>query len=52
MNREIDEMEADYEAYVAELEQEAWERQIEDEAYNQVIIPQYVKDLDEEAKTL
>ena len=52
MNHEIDEMEADYEAYLAEQEQEAWERQVEDDAYNQVIIPQYVKDLEEESKTL
>lgn len=45
-------MEADYEAYLAECEYAEWERQVEDEAYNTIIIPEYMASLDEEAATL
>ena len=45
-------MEADYEAYLAECEYAEWERQVEDEAYNAIIIPEYMAGLDAEAATL
>lgn len=45
-------MEADYEAYLAECEYAEWERQVEDEAYNTIIIPEYMAGLDAEAATL
>lgn len=45
-------MEADYEAYIAEREYDEWERQVEDEVYNTTIIPEYMADLDAEATTL
>lgn len=38
-------MEADYEAYLAEREYAEWERQVEDEAYAE-ILPDYFADLD------
>ena len=45
-------MEADYEAYLAERECEEWERQVEDDVYNTIIIPKYMADLDAEATTI
>lgn len=51
MNQDEDaQMEADYEAYLAEREYVEWERQVEDEVYNNHIIPEYFRDLDESAK--
>lgn len=45
-------MEADYEAYLAEREYAEWERQVEDDVYNTIIIPEYMAGLDEEAASL
>ena len=45
-------MEADYEAYLAEREYAEWERQVEDDVYNTIIIPEYMAGLDEEAASI
>ena len=39
-------LEADYEAYLAEQEYAEWERQVEDEAYNTIICPTYFAERD------
>ena len=41
-------MEEDYIRYLEMREQEDWERAIEDEAYNNYILPEYFKALEEE----
>lgn len=45
-------MEADYEAYLAEREYAEWERQAEDEVYNNHILPEYFSALDESTKEI